>query len=147
MPHDAGTSASPGSSEPPRPRYFTLTVRTLLCGLFAIVWLVVWSVAAANSVYLYVRGQEATATVASVDGRRATVHLPPPVDRTVELREWFGPPHVGDIVRLRYDPADPDDNQQAGNGHWLTLMVFAVPIAAGAFHSWWAGTEPRRRAR
>jgi len=55
MPDEGGAAASLGPSEPSRPRYFTLTTGALLYGLFALFWLVAWSVAVANSVYLQVR--------------------------------------------------------------------------------------------
>ncbi len=119
----------------------------MLSGLLAVLGLVVWTVAVANSGYLQVRGATATATVVSVDGRRVTVRLPPPVDRTVELGEWSGSPRAGDTVRVRYDPADPDNNEQSGSGHWIMVAVFAVPIAMAGVYSWRVGTGPWRRAR
>src|SRR5690242_7486389 len=98
MPGDDSAASVPRQYPPYYPRYFTLTIRALLLGLFAAFMLVLSLAALADMVYLEFRGQEAPAKVVSVDRRILTVHLPAPADRDVVLREKEGRPRVGDTV-------------------------------------------------
>jgi len=125
-------------------------VLMVIATLFAIMLAFVGLRDVYRSVVLDSRGVVTTAQVTFVRyGSKADevdVLLAPPLNRNVELVAWTGRPPVGQVIRVRYDPANPGLAAQEGSGLWGGIALALAAAAACSVAAWWyaAGERGRR---